>query len=91
MKKLSKEEKQRRIKAILNEVKKAPVIEGYYVPSYTKIAEKLGIRDSAVSYILRKLEEEGLVEIKQSAIFGSLQRRGIKIKGRKCHWKCLIK
>ena len=83
MKKLSKEEKQKRIKAILNEVKKYPVIEGYYVPNYTRIAEKLGMRDSAVSYILRKLEEEGLVEIKQSAIFGSLQRRGIKILGDK--------
>ena len=81
MRKISKEEKQRRIKAILNEVKKAPIIEGYYVPNYTKIAEKLGIRDSMVSYILRKLEEEGLIKIRQSAIFGSLRKRGIKILG----------
>ena len=81
MRKLSKEEKQKRIKAILNEVKKYPIIDGYYVPHYTKIAKKLGITDSVVSYTLRKLEEEGLVEIRQSAIFGSLRKRGIKIKG----------
>ena len=84
MKVLTKREKQRRIKLILREVKKAPVIDGYFVINYSSIARETGLSVSIVSTTMRKLQESGAIKIKQSiGLFGSMHKKGIKILGEK--------
>jgi len=71
---------QKNEKRVLREIKKFPIVDGYYVVSYTEIAKKLGINPVVVRDTVKRLEKKELIEVKQSyALFGSMFKRGIKI------------
>ena len=66
------------LKAIAN-VKEE--IEGYKVVSYSEIARELGEYPVVVRDAAKRLEEKGILEIKESfALFGTMKKRGFKIK-----------
>ena len=78
--------KEKQKKALENElktlraIKKEPVIEGYFVISYSELARKIGMHVSTFVNAVRRLERKGIIKIKESvALFGSMYKRGIKI------------
>ena len=82
MKVLTQKEKTKRINRVLSEVRKFPVIEGYYVVSYSHIARETGLRPGMIHKIMQKLEDESIIEIRQSVgLFGGAYKRGIKFLG----------
>jgi len=65
---------------VLRAIKEEPVIEGYFVISYSELARKIGMNISTFANAIRRLERKGAIEIKESvAMFGSMYKRGIKI------------
>jgi len=66
------------LKAIANVTEE---IEGYKVASYSEIARELGKNQVVVRDAAKRLEEKGILEIKESfALFGTMKKRGFKIK-----------
>ena len=56
-------------------------IEGYKVASYSKLARELGKNQVVVRDAAKRLEKKGVLEIKESfALFGTLKKKGFKIK-----------
>jgi DNA-binding Lrp family transcriptional regulator len=68
-------------KRVLKAIKKAQIVEGYYVISYTALARELGISYTAVVNAIKRLHRKDIIEeIKKSfGLFGSMFKIGIKI------------
>jgi len=68
-------------KLVLEAIKTFPRVEEYYEVSYVTLANKSGVPYGSISNIIKRLQRKGFIEVKQSfAMFGSMMKRGIKIK-----------
>ena len=70
-------------KKVLKAIKKLPKQDEYFVGSLSEIARLAGVPQGSITAAIRRLEKKELIEVKESiALFGTLHKRGIKIKGK---------
>ena len=66
---------------VLKAIKTLPKQEEYFVATYTELAKVTNMNNRTTADVVKRLERKGLIEVRKSfALFGSMHKRGFKIK-----------
>ena len=69
-------------KKVLKAIKKLPKQDEYFVGSLSEVAILAGVPQGSITAAIRRLEKKEIIEVRQSvALFGTMQKRGIKVLG----------